>query len=87
MAKWSPAFWVAPTRHDYTVLGDSVNLAARLVAAAGPGQTLLSDGVYRALSGRGVCDALGEIQLKGFEAPTRVWRLRGLSGEPLGGNT
>ena len=68
---------------DYTVLGDSVNLAARLVAAAGPGETLLSDGVYRALSGRGVCDALGEIQLKGFEAPTRAWRLRGLSGEPL----
>jgi class 3 adenylate cyclase len=39
--------------HDYTVLGDSVNLAARLVAAAGPRQTLISDGVYRALSGRG----------------------------------
>jgi class 3 adenylate cyclase len=69
--------------NDYTVLGDSVNLAARLVAAAGPGQTLLSDDVYRGLSGRGVCDALGEIQLKGFEAPTRAWRLRGLSGEPL----
>ena len=57
---------------DYTVLGDTVNLAARLVAAAGPGQTLLSDGVYRALSGRGVCDGLGEIQLKGFDAPIRV---------------
>ena len=51
--------------HDYTVLGDSVNLAARLVAAAGPGQTLI-DGVYRALSGRGACDALGEIDLKGL---------------------
>ena len=70
--------------NDYTVLGDLVNLAARLVAAAGPGQTLLSHSVYRALSGRGDCDALGEIQLKGFEAPTRAWRLRGLSDEPLG---
>ena len=68
---------------DYTVLGDSVNLAARLVAVAGPGQTLLSDGVYRALSGRGVCDPVGEIQLKGIEAPTRAWRLRGVSGDPL----
>ena len=82
VAKWSPASWIALTHSDYTVLGDTVNLAARLVAAAGPGQTLLSDGVYRALSGRGVCDGLGEIQLKGFDAPTRVWRLRGLSGEP-----
>jgi class 3 adenylate cyclase/tetratricopeptide (TPR) repeat protein len=68
--------------HDYTVLGDSVNLAARLVAAAGPGQTLISDGVYRALSGRGACDALGEIELKGLNAPVSVWRLRGFSGEP-----
>jgi class 3 adenylate cyclase len=33
--------------NDYTALGDSVNLAARLAAVAGPGQTLLSDGVYR----------------------------------------
>jgi class 3 adenylate cyclase len=67
---------------DYTVLGDSVNLAARLVAAAGPGQTLVSDGVYRALSIRGVFDALGEVSLKGLNAPANVWRLRGISGEP-----
>ncbi len=68
--------------HDYTVLGDSVNLAARLVAAAGPGQTFISDGVYRALSGRGVCDAIGEMQLKGLGATINIWRLRGISGEP-----
>ena len=30
--------WVARTAHDYTVLGNSVNLAARLVAAAAPGK-------------------------------------------------
>jgi class 3 adenylate cyclase len=34
--------------HDYTVLGNSVNLAARLVALARPGETLLSGDVYRA---------------------------------------
>jgi class 3 adenylate cyclase len=56
--------------HDYTVLGDSVNLAARLVAAAAPGQTLLSDRVFRALGGRGVCEPIGELQFKGLDAPS-----------------
>jgi class 3 adenylate cyclase len=64
---------------DYTVLGDSVNLAARLVAVARPGQTLLSNTVYRALAGRGLCDNLGEIPLKGFDVLTHLWRLRAIS--------
>jgi class 3 adenylate cyclase/tetratricopeptide (TPR) repeat protein len=68
--------------HDYTVLGDSVNLASRLVGAAGAGQTLISEGVHRALLGRGICDALGQMQFKGIDGPVRVWSLRGLSGEP-----
>jgi class 3 adenylate cyclase/tetratricopeptide (TPR) repeat protein len=71
--------------HDYTVLGDSVNLAARLVAAAAPGQTLLSEGVFRAIGGRGVCDWIGELQLKGIDAPVRVWRLSGISGDTAAG--
>jgi class 3 adenylate cyclase len=57
--------------HDYTVLGDSVNLAARLVAAAAPGQTLLSEGVFRALGGLGVCESIGELPLKGIDATVR----------------
>jgi class 3 adenylate cyclase/tetratricopeptide (TPR) repeat protein len=67
--------------HDYTVVGDSVNLAARLVAAAAPGETLLSEVMFRSLAGRGVCDQVEELQLKGIEAPVRVWRLSGISGE------
>jgi len=65
--------------HDYTVLGDSVNLAARLVSLAGAGETLLSEGVYRALSDRVLCEPLGQTEVKGFEAPVRTWRLVGLS--------
>ena len=67
--------------HDYTVVGDSVNLAARLVAAAAPGETLLSEVMFRSLAGRGVCDEVGELRLKGIEEPERVWRLSGLIGE------
>ncbi|HLW90002.1 MAG TPA: adenylate/guanylate cyclase domain-containing protein [Roseiarcus sp.] len=67
---------------DYTVLGESVNLAARLVGKAEAGQTVLSEGVYRALAGRAACEALGEIQLKGVDAPVRAWRLGAISGDP-----
>src|SRR5579863_6823701 len=69
---------------DYTVLGDSVNLAARLVALAGPGETLLSEGVHRAIAERCVCEPLGETLVKGFAAPVRIWRLAGPAVEPPG---
>src|SRR3984893_415936 len=72
--------------HDYTVLGDSVNLAARLVALAGPGQTFLSEVVYRALSDRGICEPLGQTEVKGFDAPVRIWRLASLSGDSAQAN-
>ena len=68
---------------DYTVLGDSVNLAARLVAAAGPGETLLSDSVHRALGHCVISDAGGAMCFKGIDLPVRVWRLRGLAGDAV----
>jgi class 3 adenylate cyclase/tetratricopeptide (TPR) repeat protein len=68
---------------DYTVLGDSVNLAARLVAAAGPGETLLSDSVHRVLDGSVLSDAMGEMHFKGIDLPVHVWRLRGMASEAL----
>ncbi|MFM0336747.1 adenylate/guanylate cyclase domain-containing protein [Paraburkholderia fungorum] len=68
---------------DYTVLGDSVNLAARLVAAAGPGETLLSDSVHRTLGNCVTSDAVGTMRFKGIDSPVRVWRLRGLAFEPV----
>ncbi|TAL98492.1 MAG: adenylate/guanylate cyclase domain-containing protein [Paraburkholderia sp.] len=68
---------------DYTVLGDSVNLAARLVAAAGPGETLLSDSVQRALGDSVSVDAAGEMRFKGIGTPVRVWRLQGIAADAV----
>jgi class 3 adenylate cyclase/tetratricopeptide (TPR) repeat protein len=65
-------------RAEYTVLGESVNLASRLDSMAGAGETLISDAVYRAVSGHVDCEALGEAEVKGLDRPVRVWRVRGL---------
>ncbi|HET6522807.1 MAG TPA: adenylate/guanylate cyclase domain-containing protein, partial [Geminicoccaceae bacterium] len=62
----------------YTVTGESVNLASRLTDAAGPGETLAAEAVYRAVARLLDGEAVGEIAVKGFDRPVSVWRLRGL---------
>ncbi len=56
------------------VAGDAVNTAARVQAAAGPGQVLADESTQR-LAGRavGFADA-GEHRLKGKAEPQRLWR-------------
>ena len=56
------------------VAGDAVNTAARVQAAAEPGQVLVDGATYRlAGSAVGFADA-GEHQLKGKADPVRLWR-------------
>ncbi|WP_200339140.1 adenylate/guanylate cyclase domain-containing protein [Rhodovibrio sodomensis] len=64
------------SRHhlEYTVTGESVNLAARLQELAGPGDILLSDDVYRAVSAS-VAAQQETRAIRGFDAPAPFWRL------------
>jgi class 3 adenylate cyclase/predicted ATPase len=56
------------------VAGDAVNTAARVQAAAEPGQVLADEATYRLASGAiGFADA-GSHQLKGKSEPQRLWR-------------
>ena len=62
----------------YSVTGDPVNLAARLDALAEPGQTLISDALYRMVGDAVAAVGLGERAVKGLAAPILVWRVLAL---------
>jgi adenylate cyclase len=64
-------------RMDYTVLGDHVNLAARLCAQAGPAQTLISESSCRAIAGSPefAIAALPPIALRGKREPVAVYEV------------
>jgi class 3 adenylate cyclase len=65
------------SRHlEYTVTGESVNLASRLTDKAATGEILISDSVHRALAERVDCSEVGELAIKGLAKPVRAWRLR-----------
>ncbi len=63
---------------EYTVTGDSVNLASRLTAAASPSETLISAAVQRAVAEVVEWENRGEFTVNGFAEPVRAHALRGL---------
>ena len=64
-------------RMDYTVLGDAVNLAARLCSHAARGQILLSADSYRAIAERPelTAEPLAPITVKGKSEPVQVYAI------------
>ena len=61
-------------RMDYTAVGDTTNLAARLEQMARPGSVLVSESTHNAIAGFFETRDLGELQLKGH-APVRAWEV------------
>ncbi len=60
-------------------LGDATNVAARIQAAAEPGTVLVGESSARRLTHRFVLEPLGDIDVKGRDAPVAVSRLVGPS--------
>ena len=62
-------------RLNYTVLGEPVNLAARLCSAAEPGQILVSESTNERISADFVTMPLGMRSVKGFSHPLAVYEV------------
>ena len=64
-------------RHTFTVIGDTTNVAARLLAAAEPGSVVVSATTWAALDSPVDGVALGAIALKGKRDPVEAWSVTG----------
>jgi class 3 adenylate cyclase/tetratricopeptide (TPR) repeat protein len=64
-------------RMDYTAVGDTTHLAARLQALAEPGGVVVSEATCRAVEGYVRVEPLGLVPIKGRAQPVRVFSITG----------
>ncbi|HEX7384964.1 MAG TPA: adenylate/guanylate cyclase domain-containing protein [Burkholderiaceae bacterium] len=62
---------------ELTASGSTPNLAARLQAAARPGEIVVADETRRLLGASFELASAGALELKGFAAPVAAWRVAG----------
>ncbi|MBI4639665.1 MAG: AAA family ATPase, partial [Candidatus Tectomicrobia bacterium] len=62
-------------RMDFTAVGDTTNVAARLQSVADPGRIVISETTSRLVEGYFHTRSLGEHSLKGKAEPIRAWEV------------
>ena len=69
---------------DYTVIGDTANVAARLQQAAPPGTVVISEATRLSAQGYARVDPIGPLSLKGKTEPILAYSLLGISHRRTG---
>ncbi len=69
-----------PYRRTYTVMGDAVNLAARLMAHAAPGEILATHEIIERSPTAFELDAVEPFFVKGKARPVEAWRVGPIAG-------
>ncbi len=67
--------------HNFTAIGDCVNLSARLSDIAAPGQVLISEAVYERVRDRIVVRPVGSVQVQGHRRPEPAFEVCALVEE------
>jgi class 3 adenylate cyclase len=62
-------------RYEYTALGDAMNIAARMQAAADPGSILITASTHRLVADAFATEDIGEIAVKGKSEPVHAYRV------------
>ena len=65
------------SHQEYTVTGESVNLASRLQGLSAPGESLISKAVHDAVGEKIIATKVDDVDIKGIERPLSIWRLSG----------
>lgn len=68
----------ATGKRQHGIVGDAVNLAARLEGKAAPGEVVIGEGTYERLGGTAIVEHLGQLAVKGKAEEVDAFVLRGL---------
>lgn len=65
----------SPSRHEYGIIGNAVNLAARLMSNSHPGEISFSEDILINVSSRFESIFIEETHVKGIKEPLRIYKI------------